>query len=110
MHHTGLWVHALGLNKFSGHAVCGVFDLFRSAAGDKPAARFTAAGAHIENVISAADDVEVVLNNNNGRAAFDERLEHGEQCLHVERVQADGRLVEHEHGAALCLAHLTRKL
>ena len=86
MHHRELWVHALGLNKFSGYAVCGVFDLFRSAAGDKPAARFTAAGAHIENVISAADDVEVVLNNNNGRAAFDERLEHGEQCLHVERV------------------------
>ena len=54
MHHTELWVHALGLNKFSGHAVRGVFDLFRSAAGDKPTARFTAAGAHIENIISAA--------------------------------------------------------
>ena len=41
---------------------------------------------------------------------FDERLEHAHQRFNVQRMQADGRLVEDEHGIALRPAHLAGQL
>ena len=54
--------------------------------------------------------LEVVLADDDRGAVVDQCAENAQQGLHIQRVQADGRLVEHEHGAALCLALLSRKL
>ena len=85
-------------------------DLFGCAAGDDPAALVAAARAHIHDIVGAADEVEVVLDHEDGRAAVDEALKDGQQRLHVERVQADGGLVEDEDSVALAASHFAGEL
>ena len=42
-----------------------------------------------------------MLNDDDRRAVIQKRLKNPHEHLHVQRVQADGRLVEHEHGVRL---------
>ena len=51
-----------------------------------------------------------MLDDDDRRALVEQRLEYAQQHPHVERVQADGRLVKDEHGVRLRAARLARKL
>ena len=51
-----------------------------------------------------------MLNDDDRRAVFDQGLEHTQQRAHVQRVQADGRLVKDKHRVMLGLAHLAGQL
>ena len=85
-------------------------DLLRRAGGDNAAARITSAGAHVDDIIGTADHIEIVLNDDDGRAAIEQRLEHAQQHPHIQRVQADAWLVEHEHGIRLDAPDLAGQL
>ena len=51
-----------------------------------------------------------MLDDDNGRAVIEQRLKNAEQHPHVERVQTDGRFVEHENGIRLRFADLAGQL
>ncbi len=78
--------------------VCGVPD------GDDGAAFFPCAGADIDDPVSGGDDVEVVLNDDDGVAAFDEAIELGEETFDVGGMQAGGGLVKDIEGIAFLRA------
>ena len=44
------------------------------------------------------------------RAVFDQGSEHAQQRAHIQRVQADGRLIKDKHCVMLGLAHLAGQL
>ena len=90
--------------KATGDAVRIGGHLFGSAARHDAAARSTAARAHIDDVVGAADDVEVVLDHDKRRAVRDERLKDAYERAHVKRMQADGRLVEDKDAPLLRFA------
>ena len=64
------------------------------------AAAGAAFGAHVDDPVGGLDDVEVVLDDEQRAAAFDEFAEGGEELLHVVEVEAGGGLVEDVEGAA----------
>ena len=72
---------------------------------DDATALNSAARPHVDDPVGAADQVQVVLDDENGRSPLDEVLEHVDEDLHVIRVQADGRLVENEERAVLPSPH-----
>lgn len=51
-----------------------------------------------------------MLNDHHSGPAVNETLEHAQQGAHIQRVQADGRLVEYKHGVGLPFAHLAGEL
>ena len=63
-------------NKLSRPALGDRFNLRRRPGRHDAAALFPAAGAHINDIICAADDIQVVLNDNDRRAVLDQRAEH----------------------------------
>ena len=75
-------------------------DLFGGAGGDDLAAAVAAFGAHVDDPVGGFDDVEIVLDDEEGTAAFDEFVEGGEELGDVVEVQAGGGLVEDVEGAA----------
>ena len=78
-------------------------DLFGGADGDDLAAAGAAFGAHVDDPVGGLDDVEVVLDDEEGAAAFDELAEGGEELGDVVEVEAGGGLVEDVEGAAAAL-------
>jgi hypothetical protein len=71
-----------------------VHNLFGWADGDDVAARFAAFGAEVNDVVGGFDDIEIVLDDEQRAARFDERAKGGEQLVDVVEVEAGGRLVE----------------
>ena len=61
-------------------------------------------------MIGVRDQVEIVLDDDDRRAAVGELPQHRQQGAHVERVQAHARLVEHEHRVGLVAVHLADEL
>ena len=51
-----------------------------------------------------------MFDHDNRGALGNEAVEHTQQHLNIERMQADRGLVEHEYGIVLHTAHLARKL
>ena len=90
----------------------GGFDHFhRRAAGDQLAAVGAAFGAEVDDPVGFLDDVEVVLDGDDGVAAVDQAVQDVDQLLDVGEVQAGGRLVEDvERRAARFLAELVGEL
>ena len=82
----------------------------RGALCDDATALDAAAWAHVDDPVSAADQVQVVLDHDNGRSPLDEALEHIHEDLHVVRMQADGRLIEDEERAVLTPPHFRGQL
>ncbi len=75
-------------------------DLFGGAGGYDLAAGAAAFGAHVDDPVGGFDDVEVVLDDEEGAAAVDEFAEGGEELGDVVEVEAGGGLVEDVEGAA----------
>jgi hypothetical protein len=61
-------------------------------------ALITGVGTEINNPVGGFDDVEVVLNDDDGMTGIHEALENLEQHAHVIEVQAGGGLVEEKEG------------
>ena len=70
-------------------------DLGRRTHGDHFAAAGAALGTQIDDPVGFVDDVEVVLDGDDGVAAIDEAVQHVDEALDVGEVEAGGRLVEH---------------
>ena len=86
-------------------------DLLGGAVGDDAAAAFAALGAEVEDVVGVADDVEVVLDDDDGVAEVGEAVEDFEELADVVEVEAGGGLVEEVEGAAgLALGELAGEL
>ena len=68
-------------------------------------------GAQVDDVVGDLDDVEVVLDDDDGVALVDEELEDVQQAVDVGEVQAGGGFVEDVEGAAArALGELARQL
>ena len=74
-------------------------DLFGGAMGDDVAAALAAFGAEVEDVVGVADDVEVVLDDDDGVAEVGEAVQDFEELADVVEVEAGGGLVEEVEGA-----------
>ncbi len=55
--------------------------------------------ADLENPVGGLEHVEVVLDDDDAVAAFDQRVEHAEQAFHVMAVESGGRLIKQQQGA-----------
>ena len=87
-----------------------IHDIARSALCDDATAFDAAARAHINDPVSATDQVQVLLDDEDARSTLNEVLEHVQEDLHIIRVQADRRLVEDEESALLAPPHFGGKL
>ena len=85
-------------------------DFFRRACENDPAALFAASRPHVDEVVRVPDHVRIVLDDHDRRAVRDELAEHAEERPDVERVKADGRLVEDEERVGLDPAHFAGEL
>ena len=75
-------------------------DVFGGAGGYDLAAAAAAFGAHVDDPVGRLDDVEVVLDDEEGAATFDELAEGCEEFGDIVEVEAGGGLVEDVEGAA----------
>ena len=71
-------------------------DLFGRSFGDNQAPLIAGVRAKIDDPIRALDNLEVVLNDQDGMAGFDQALEHHQQHTHVVEVQSGSRFVKEE--------------
>ena len=83
----------------SGHRAGGAFDLARRAFGDDPAALAARAGSQVEDVVGGPDDVEVVLDGDDGVAFGREAADEADELGRVAGMEAEGRLVQDEGDA-----------
>ena len=72
----------------------------RSSGIDKLAAHVAAFGAEVDDVIRDLNDVEIVLDDDDGIPRVDEAVKDVYEPVHVGDVQSGCRLVEHIHGTA----------
>ena len=63
-------------------------DLLGGADGDDFAAAVSAFGTHVDQPIGGLDDVQVVLDNQDGVAGGDQAVQDGDQLLDIGEVQA----------------------
>ncbi len=75
-------------------------DVLRPAFGNEAAAARAAIGAEFDHPVGAGDDVEVVLDDDDGVAGLAQLEQHAQQQFDVGEVQAGGGLVEDVKGAA----------
>ena len=68
--------------------------------GDDQATAAAAFGTHVDDPVGRFDDVEVVLDNDDGVAAVGKALQDAEQFLDVGEVETGGRFVQDVHRAA----------
>ena len=68
--------------------------LLRCAAGHEPAARTSALRTKVDEMVGRTDDLHVVLDDDDGMAAVNQRLEGAEQATDVVEVEPRGGLVE----------------
>ena len=74
--------------------------MFGRTFAEDGAATLTAFGAHVDDMVGLADDVEVMFDDDDGIATVYERVEHLHQDADVLEVEARGRLVEDVDGLA----------
>ena len=80
-------------------------DLLRRALCDDGAAACAALRTHVDEPVGVANDVEIVLDDEDGIAQAHQPLQDFQQLAHVVEVQAGGRLVQQVERAsrlALC--------
>src|SRR5947207_14363163 len=79
---------------FSSDGIGVVHDLLRSAIGDDFAAVASGAGTEVDDVVSAADGLLIVLNDEHGVAEIAQRFQRFQQAVVVAMVEADAGFVE----------------
>ena len=82
------------LQVFGRVALLGLGDLFGCADREDLSAPASALRPHVDDPVSLTDDVEVVLNDDDGVATVDEAAEHQHQDANVLKVEAGGGLVK----------------
>ena len=92
---TGLFVPLeQGFQVLASEAAGDLRHLFGGAGGDHPAARAASLGAEVDDIVGAFDQVEVVLDDNDGVAGIHQLLQHLDQPVDVSDVQPGGGLVQ----------------
>jgi len=85
--------------------------LFGRALRDDAAAAFAAFRAEVDDPVGLLDDVEIVLDDQDGVAERDEALENIEEFADVVEVKAGGGLIENvKRAAGLALGKFAREL
>ena len=91
---------------------CGHFrHLLRRALRDDGAAARAAFRTHVDDPVGVANDVQIVLDDEDRIAEAYQPLQHLQQLAHIVEVQASGRLVQQvERASGLALAQFFRQL
>lgn len=76
------------------HTFFHIFDLLRRPTRNNPAALFSAARAHVDDVVGIFNHIQVVFDDKDGGSVFNQRLEYTEENLDIRRVKTDRRLIE----------------
>ena len=84
-------------------AVLALGDLFGCACGKEVAACVTAFRTEVDDVVGTLDDLQVVLDDDDGVAATDKGIKGCKQLLDVVEMQASRRFVEDENGGLVLL-------
>jgi uncharacterized Fe-S cluster-containing radical SAM superfamily protein len=85
--------------------------VFRRARHHHLAAAGAAFGAHVDQPVGGLDDVQVVLDDDDGVAGVAQLVQHLQQHAHVVEVQARGGLVQDvQRAAGVALAQFQRQL
>src|SRR5205807_9392356 len=80
--------------RLSGVGLLHARDLLGSALGDQAAAVFSPLGAEIDEPVGIADDIQIVLDDDDGVAQVREAMQDVQQLLHVVEMQAGRGLVK----------------
>ena len=94
------------LQKTSCYAFLIFANLFRRSGRHNAASALSSAGPHINDIICVAYHIQVMLDDNDRRPARYEPVKNSQQRLHIQRMQADGRLIENKHRSVLLPPHL----
>jgi hypothetical protein len=87
-----------------GHAALVAHDVRWRASGDDVSAVGAAAWPHIDDVISAGEQIQVMVDDGDRRSSLQQPFEHADQRGHVEGMQASGGLIEDVQCAVLAAA------
>ncbi len=99
------------IQKFASERSRGGCDFFGPALGDDEAAIFSAFGAEVDDPVGITNDVEIVLDDDDGVAEVGEAMQYVEQLAYVVKVKAGGGLVQKVKGASgLSLGKLASEL
>ena len=72
----------------------GAGELTDGALGNDVAAGGAGSGAEVDDIVGFADELEIVLDDHDGVAHFDQAAEHLDEEAHVVRVEADGGFLD----------------
>ena len=93
------------IDYFSGFFICSNSSLMKAAVMPLPdfatssghfSASHTTFGPDVDDVVGIGDDVEVVLDDDDGIAFFHQPVEHIEQSLDVGEMETGGRFIENK--------------
>lgn len=87
----------LSIDKFAGYAFLAVPDIFLRTAGNDPSAIFAPLWPHIDEIICAADHIQIMFNNDDRCSIIDQRCKYLKQGFYVLWVQSDGRLIKNKN-------------
>src|SRR5687767_10313280 len=79
----------------------GAGELFGGAFGNDAATIFAAFGTEVDDPVGFGDEIEIVLDDDDGMTGVDEALEHLDEALDVAHVEANGGFFEDEEVALL---------
>ena len=68
------------------HTFFHIFDLLRRPTRNNPAALFSAARTHVDDVVGIFNHIQVVFDDKDGGSVFNQRLEYTEENLDIRRV------------------------
>lgn len=97
------------LNISPSHTFLVFLNLLWGSAGDDPATGFSAAGAHIDDVVGVSNPLKVMFDDDDSGTVVYKGLEDGKECPDVKRMETDGRLVEDEYGSGLIKSDLSNR-
>ena len=97
------------LNISPSHAFLVFPNLLWGSAGNDPATNFSAARAHIDDVVGVSNPIKVMFDDDDSGAVVYKCLENQQECLNIKRMETDGKLVEDEYGSGLIKSDLSNR-
>ena len=73
----------LSIDKFAGYAFLAVSDIFLRTAGNDPSALFASLWPHIDEIICAADHIQIMFNDKYRCPIVYQRLKYLQQGLYI---------------------------